>query len=256
MSLIDPAALESEVLGYRIFGVTRDKTPWRAAELIREHGVAVDSPVAELAWRIASRGYYAEQAGLVAAATLAAATDDAPLRLAFAAATGDEARHADAFYQYAHALDRELEPCRELFEPLDQALTELPYMGRMLVHTILEGAAADEFLLFEELFAADALGRIYHHVRRDEVQHVAIGLSYLSRATTTPPGREEFEAHGADWEQTGFRLCHLDAVAASFAPLLGRDADTVRRWFVRRHRVRLKAARLHDVVNSPMSEGR
>ncbi|MER6302620.1 ferritin-like domain-containing protein [Kitasatospora sp. NPDC001539] len=249
VALIGPEALETEALGYRIFGLGRDQEPWRAERLIREFGVTpADDERAELAWRVASRGYYAEQAGLVAAATLAAATDDAPLRLAFATAVGDEARHADAFYQYARTLDRELEPCAELLEPLDRTLTELPHMGRMLVHTILEGAAADEFLLLEKVFSGDSLGRIYHHVRRDEVRHVAIGLNYLGRATRTPGGREEFEAHGEQWHRTGFALCSLEPISRFFGPLVGRDAEAVERWFVRRHRARLKAARLHAIT--------
>lgn len=227
----------------------RDKAPWRVDELIREFGTAGDGDEGrQIAWRAASRGYYAEQAGLVAAAKLAAMTDDAPLRLAFAVATSDEARHADAFYRYARSVDRELEPCADLFQPLDQALSELPHMGRMLVHTILEGAAADEFILLEQMFSSNALGRIYHHVRRDEIQHVAIGLNYLARAAVTPEGKEEFEAFGAEWHRTGFQLCGLESLAQSLAPRVGRDAEAVQRWFLRRHRVRLKAARLHTVT--------
>lgn len=244
MTLLDPYNLDAEELAYRIFGVTRDKTPWRAADHIREVGLARDPVRLELAWRTASRGYYAEQAGLVAAATLAASTDDAPLRLSLAVATADEARHADAFYQYARAVNVELEPCQSPVRALDETLAQLPHMGRMLVHTILEGVAADEFILLSEVFTDDALGRIYHHVRRDEVQHIAIGLNYLARVTATAAGRDEFEAYGDEWQTVGLFLSRLEHIAEWLAPLTNRDTQTVKRWFVRRHRARIRAARL------------
>ncbi|MBC3839441.1 hypothetical protein GXW82_02155 [Streptacidiphilus sp. 4-A2] len=112
MSLLGPGTLEAEPLGYRIFGVARDKTPWRAAELIRDAASPRD-----LSWQNSVADGLAgllrgRQAGLVAAATLAAATDDAPLRFSFAAAVADEARHADALYQYARAVDRSWSPAR------------------------------------------------------------------------------------------------------------------------------------------------
>nr|MDT0659386.1 ferritin-like domain-containing protein [Micromonospora sp. DSM 115978] len=243
MALIDADDLDRDELAYRVFGVTRDKTPWRAADIIGRGPAVRDWDRAELAWRMSSRGYYAEQAGLVAAATLAAQTEDAPLRFSLALATADEARHADAFLQYARAVGGgEPEPeAVEIMEPLDEALTRLPYMGRALVHTMLEGFAADEFVLLREVFAGDPLGELYHHVRRDEIQHIAIGLNYLARESNTAAGREVWRESGPAWHEIGMRLTYLDAISASLAELTGREPDRVRHWFLRRHRARLRA---------------
>jgi hypothetical protein len=243
MPLIPAADLDNDALAYRVFGVTRDKTPWRAADIIG-HGLRRrDWDRTELAWRAASRGYYAEQAGLVAAATLAAHTEDAPLRFSLALATADEARHADAFYQYARALGGEPEPqAGELIEPLNQMLVSLPHQGRALVHTILEGLAADEFILFAEIFAGDPLADLYRAVRRDEIQHIAIGLNYLARAASKTSGRELWHEHGREWHDLGFGITSLDKIASSLSKLTGRDPDRVKSWFVRRHQARLRAA--------------
>jgi hypothetical protein len=242
MALIDARELDQDELAYRIFGVTRDKTPWRASEIIGRGPAVRDWDRAELAWRMSSRGYYAEQAGLVAAATLAAQTEDAPLRFSLALATADEARHADAFLQYARAVGGEPEPeAAELMEPLDAALTSLPYMGRALVHTMLEGFAADEFVLLREVFAGDPLGDLYHHVRRDEIQHIAIGLNYLTRESNTAAGQEQWREFGPQWHEIGMRLTYLDAISASLGELTGRKPNRVRHWFLRRHRARLRA---------------
>ncbi len=240
--LIQDRDLTAEALAYRLFGVTRDKAVWRAADILREDKLTADPRRAELAWRSASRGYYAEQAGLVAAAKLAADTQDAALRFGLALATADEARHADAFYQYAQTVGGELENCHEMIQPLDDALTELPHMGRALVHTMLEGFAADDFHLLAREFADDAIGRLYSYIRRDEVQHVAIGLCYLARESATPTGRELWASRGAHWHETGMRFTYLDAVARSHAAALGKDPAIIEQWLWRRHLARLSAA--------------
>ncbi|HLX48470.1 MAG TPA: ferritin-like domain-containing protein [Streptosporangiaceae bacterium] len=242
MALLPHYLVATESLAYRLFGVTRDKSVWRAQDILRAGEHTADPARAEIAWRSASRGYYAEQAGLVAAAKLAADTDDPVFRLGLALAAADEARHADAFYQYARAAGGELEDCHELIQPLDDALTGLPHLGRALVHTMLEGFAADDFHLLSMEFADDAIGALYGVIRRDEVQHVAIGLSYLARVSATRAGRELWAAHGAQWHATGLEFTYLDAVARSHARQLGRDPAAVRQWFWRRHRARLSAA--------------
>jgi len=244
MTLLDPAELDDDATAYRLFGFTRDKVSWHAADVIRSGGHRPGFEHAELAWRTASRGYYAEQAGLVAAARLATLTEDAPFRFSLALAAADEARHADAFYQYAKARGGEPEDCQELLEPLDSALTALPHLGRALVHTMLEGFAADEFLIFQQVFAGDALADLYHYVRRDENHHVAIGLSYLARASRTDEAREQWDAHGGEWHAIGCGLTFLDPVCVSLGGLTGRDPADLKAWFLRRHTDRLKAAGL------------
>ncbi|WBB80753.1 ferritin-like domain-containing protein [Micromonospora sp. WMMD882] len=242
MTLLRPDDLDGDELAYRIFQVTRDREPWRIEDVLRQGRFSTDPVRAERAWRVASAGYYAEQAGLVAAATLAAETEDAPLRFSLALATADEARHADAFYRYAKAVGGEPADALDTMQPLDDGLTALPYMGRALVHTMLEGLAADEFVLLGEVFAGDPLGRLYHHVRRDEIRHVAIGLNYLARATRTAQGRDAWQAHAQQWHDIGYGLTGLEQVAAALAEHTGRDAAAVQAWFLRRHRARLTAA--------------
>jgi len=133
-------------------------------------------------------------------------------------------------------------PCQEMVQPLDDALAGLPHMGRALVHTMLEGFAADDFHLLSLAYADDTIGQLYSYIRRDEVQHVAIGLSYLARQSATRAGRDLWTAHAAQWHAAGLEFTYLDAVARSHAAQLGRDPAAVRQWFWRRHRARLSAA--------------
>lgn len=242
MVLIRHEHLEEDAVAYRVFGVTRDKSLWRAADVLRGARFTGDEKWAHHLWQLASRGYYAEQAGLVAAATLAAHTEDAGFRFGLALAAADEARHADALYQYARAIGGEPEDCAEIVQPLDDALVALPHMGRALVHTMLEGVAADEFLLLRRQLADDPLGELYHLIRRDEVQHVAIGLTYLARASATPDGRAAWKANADQWHADGMKLIYLDAMARMHADDLGVPPAALEAWFLRRHHARLKAA--------------
>jgi hypothetical protein len=242
MVLIRHENLEDDPVAYRIFSAARDKSPWRVADVLREGPLTADPVRAELLWKFASRGYYSEQAGLVAAATLAAFTEDAPLRFGLALAVADEARHADALYQYARTIGGEPEDCAELLQPLDDALVALPHMGRVLVHTLLEGVAADEFHLLRQQFADDALGRLYGFIRRDEVLHVAIGLNYLTRESATAAGRETWRAHAAHWHEIGMQFTYLDQLAHLHADLVGWPPAALKSWFLRRHYTRLRAA--------------
>jgi hypothetical protein len=241
MGLLRPEALDADELTYRIFGLGRDNTPWRVEDVVASGSFTRDAKRSELAWKLASRGYYAEQAGLVAAATLAVQTEDTALRFSLATAVSDEARHADAFYRYASVVGGEPEECQEMVEPLDEGLTALPYLGKALVHTMLEGFAADEFLLLREVFADDPLGRLYHHIRHDEVRHIAIGMNYLARESRTPAGREAWREHGEEWIGTGLALTGLAGVAKWLGALTGREPAAVHDWFLHRHRIRLRA---------------
>jgi hypothetical protein len=242
MPLLRPEELIADAPAYRLFELGRDFAPWRVEEVITNGPFTKDRDKAAVAWRTASRGYYAEQAGLVAAATLVAQTDDAALRFSLATATSDEARHADAFYQYARMVGGEPEECQNLLEPLDHGLTQLPYMGKALVHTMLEGFAADEFIILSQLFADDVLGQLYRLVRQDEIRHVAIGLNYLARESRSPRGRDAWHEFGSQWIDAGIGLIGLEAVCTSLGALTGQDGVVLHQWFLRRHRVRLRAA--------------
>lgn len=252
MPLLRPEEFAVDPTAYRIFGLSRDFAPWHAEEIIKNGPFTKDRDKAALAWRTASRGYYAEQAGLVAAATLAAQTDDVALRFSLATATSDEARHADAFYQYARMVGGEPEDCQNLLDPLDHGLAQLPYMGKALVHTMLEGFAADEFIFFAQLFADDALGQLYRFVRRDEIRHIAIGLNYLARESRSPRGRDVWHECGSRWINAGIGLTHLEAVCTSLGELTCQDGVALHQWFLRRHRARLWAAGIEspkEVIN-------
>jgi len=242
MALLRPEHLDADQLTYRIFGSGRDNAPWRTADVLGSIPFTGDPARAQLGWQLASRGYYAEQAGLVAAASLAAATDDTALRFSLATAAADEARHADAFYRYAVAVGGEPEECRDEVQPLDDGLEALPYLGKVLVHTMLEGFAADEFLILRDVFADDPLGRLYHHIRRDEIRHVAIGLNYLTRTSATAEGRQAWRESGPEWTAIGLALTNLAGAARWLAGLTRRDPEAVHGWFLRRHRARLVAA--------------
>jgi hypothetical protein len=242
MTLLRPEHLDTDELTYRIFGLGRDNVPWRAVDVLDAGPLVVQGERAELAWRLSSRAYYAEQAGLVAAASLAAQTEDTALRFSLATATADEARHADAFYQYARRVGGgEPEECLERSEPLDDMLGSLPYLGKAAVHTLLEGLAADEFILLRDVFADDPLGRLYQLVRTDEVRHIAIGMNYLCRELASPAGRETWAEHGAEWLDTGIEITGLERLSRWLGELTGREPAAVHRWFLHRHRTRLRA---------------
>jgi hypothetical protein len=242
MNLLRPDDFTRLPRSYRVFTLGRDNEPWRVEDVLRSTPFTPDPERAELAWLIASRGYYAEQAGLVAAATLAAATDDTMLRFSLATAASDEARHADAFYAYAAAVGGDIDECQRELDPLQDGLTALPYLGKALVHTMLEGFAADEFVLLRQVFADDPLGRLYHHVRRDEIRHVAIGLDYLARSSRTGADRDRWHAHGGQWLEIGMELTNLAGMCGWLAGMVGQDPADLESWFLRRHLARLKAA--------------
>lgn len=244
MPLLPHEDLDSDATAYRVFELGRDTSPWRVKDILAEGRFTRDPHLSELAWRLSSYGYYTEQAGLVAAAELAAETEDAALRFSLATAVADEARHADAFLTYAKAVGGRPDDCREALEPLSATLGSLPYLGKAVVHTMLEGFAADQFLLLGRLFHEDSLGELYRHVRADEIRHVAIGLNYLARQSRSPAHREQWREHAAEWLDTAVGTAGVGDLAEGFSALLGLDGTALEQWFLRRHRARLKAAAL------------
>ncbi|HEY0636136.1 MAG TPA: hypothetical protein VGD67_00690 [Pseudonocardiaceae bacterium] len=245
MTLLRPELDHLDDAGYQLFRRAQRREPWSATEIIGRDRTALDDSVAETAWHLASTGYYAEQAGLVAAAELAAETEDFALRMGLATAVADEARHADAFLTYALARgDGALAEVHAsgYLDDLHGRLNEAAYLEKCLLHTLLEGLAADEFVVLQQVFTDDPLGTIYRHVRSDEVRHVAIGLDYLRRSYADPATREEWDAHGAEWERRCLELANLRGVSEGLGALLGRPAEQLERWFVGRHRARLRGA--------------
>lgn len=242
MALLQADKSEFGTQSYQLFTSAQERAPWSARELIGSGKTTLDEAGLERAWFSASIGYYTEQAGLVAAAELAGQTEDAMLRLGLASAVADEARHADAFLTYAVARGGEIADCAD--EPylgdLHGTLSSASYLQKCLLHTMLEGFAADEFILLQRIFAGDPLGAIIRHVRADEIRHVAIGLDYLRRSYANPRHRPEWDAHGEQWQQKAVELTNLPASAPALGALVGRDPEELERWFMRRHRARLR----------------
>jgi hypothetical protein len=244
MSLLRPDELYTDPVAYKLFRSALEQVPWDVGEILSRKPAASDDRRAELGWRLASRSYYAEQAGLVTAAALAAETDDIAYRFDMAAATADEARHADAFLRYAEHVGGSAESCVAEISPLDEQLRSLPYLGKALAHTVLEGFAADEFLLLKRYFRDDRLGEIYHYVRRDETRHVAVGVSYLARALRDDRVREEYREHSREWLAVVRQYADVEDIADMVAGLTGQDSTVLARWLHTRHRNRMSAMNL------------
>jgi hypothetical protein len=236
---------------YALFGKAQQREPWSARDLIADGRTALDEQGVERAWMSASLGYYTEQAGLIAAAELAAQTTDITLRMGLATAVADEARHADAFLTYAVARGGDVADCagEPYLGELHAILSSAGYLEKCLLHTMFEGLAADEFVLLQEVFAGDPLAAIIRHVRGDEIRHVAIGLEYLRRSWDDPRDRDEWRADGASWERRGLELMNLPAAMEDLGSLLGRPPKQLERWFMRRHRARLRGAGIGPTRN-------
>lgn len=243
MSLLRPDELSSNQVAYKLFRSALEQIPWDVGEILSRESTS-DDPRAELGWRLASRSYYAEQAGLITAAALAAETDDVAYRFDMAAAAADEARHADAFLRYAEHVGGAAESCLQEMSGLDDLLSSLPYLGKALAHTVLEGFAADEFLLLKHYFRGDHLADIYHFVRRDETRHVAVGVSYIARALRDDRVRDEYRAHSAEWLANCRKYADVDDLGHVIAGLTGQDPAVVARWFHARHHNRMSAMNL------------
>ena len=224
MTLLTPEIERLDDASYGLFLRAQRREPWSARELIGSGATDLDADRLELAWAVASQGYYAEQAGLIAAAELAAATEDLPYRLCLATAVADEARHSDAFLAYAVARGGEPAACQENLDELHRGLSAAGYLEKVLLHTMLAG--------------------IYRSVRADEIRHVAIGLDYLRRSTADPRVREEWADGVTRWERHGLELIDLPAISGWLAGVLGGSPHRVAAWFQRRHRARLAGAGL------------
>ncbi|HXL93432.1 MAG TPA: ferritin-like domain-containing protein [Streptosporangiaceae bacterium] len=244
MALLQADKHQFGTQSYQLFTRAQERAPWSARELIGSGKTALDGPGLERAWYSASMGYYTEQAGLVAAAELAGQTEDAMLRLGLATAVADEARHADAFLTYAVARGGDIADCADegYLGELHGTLSSASYLEKCLLHTMLEGFAADEFILLQRIYAGDPLGAIIRFIRADEIRHVAIGLDYLRRSYADPRDRAEWDAHGIEWEQEAVELTNLPAAAPSLGDLLGQQPRDLERWFMRRHCARMRGA--------------
>ncbi|HEU4423658.1 MAG TPA: ferritin-like domain-containing protein [Pilimelia sp.] len=244
MTLLVPEIERLDETSYRLFHRAQQRQPWSARELIGAGRTELMDDRLELAWTVASQGYYAEQAGLVAAAELAAETEDLPYRLCLATAVADEARHSDAFLAYAVARGGGLAACQDETQELHRRLSTAGYLEKCLLHTMLEGFAADEFVMLHRAFAGDPLSDIYRSVWGDEIRHVAIGLDYLRRSVADPRVREQWRGGFAEWERRGLEFVDVPVVSEWVGTLVGASPRRITTWFLRRHRARLRGAGL------------
>jgi hypothetical protein len=193
----------------------------------------------ELVWWMASQGCYAEQTGLVMASKLLAEADDLPARLCLATAVSDEAKHAEVFARYALLLGNAISPPDTYVNEMFNSLNGISdFISLFLVHTLLEGLAADEFRLLIRAFEGDLFGTIHEYVLRDEARHVAMGLDYLAPRVTA--------AVHDGWDLAKFEQQALTVSGVANSPfttlasLTGDHPDNLRNWFLTRHKARMK----------------
>ncbi len=250
MTMLQASQSDFRERGFRLYEQARDRSSWNPRTDIdwgRPSAMSVDRQ--HLAWEIASQSVYAEQAGLLFASKLLQATDDLPTRLGLATAVSDEAKHSEVFARYAlragESVAAPREPVQDLFAGLGQLDDPT---GAFLVHTFLEGYAADEFMIFSRAFADDVLGDVYSFVRRDEARHVVIGLTYLAKHLRRFD-IDEARAMIARYSEVALRISGLHGPGAAefLCGLAGRTDKELYGWFEVRHQAR---------ANRILSEGR
>lgn len=196
----------------------------------------------EVGWQLASQGVYAEQVGLLVAATLLQETDDLTARFALATAVSDEAKHSEAFMRYARAAGGEVvdmgEPVQRIFDGLYSL--EDP-IDRFMAHTLLEGFAADEFAVLGELFAGDPLGELYRIIRKDETRHVALGLVHMQQLATDEDTRAEIAERLPRVDRVAEGIGDLAAVGESFGRIFDIDGAALEANLRHKHRIRLES---------------
>lgn len=192
------------------------------------------------AWYITSQGSHAEQIGMLTAAQLLDRTDDYGTRLCLGAAVADEAKHSEVLARYAVRIGGSVQPPAGHVDGIFSAFDECDdFLGRFLIHTMLEGFAADEFGIFVRIFRGDPLSAIYDHLRRDELRHVAMGLDYLSRKLDSADALEAFDLDR--YERIGLRATGITPESFGWlAELDGTSPVELSSWFMSRHEARMK----------------
>lgn len=156
---------------------------WQWEDLPWNTPVKLTEEQLKLSHYLASQSTYAEEAGLLIAAKLCRVIEDRDLRRLMAQQAAEEARHSEVFERYAQTRFGHTSPPTPSIEKLLTTLESIENPNQlMLIHTMLEGVALDQFGLFYEAYQGDLLGEIYQAVRTDEANHVAMGIQYLKRA--------------------------------------------------------------------------
>jgi hypothetical protein len=235
--------MDCDTRSSRLYARARQRGGWQVGAVVAGlDRPGLDAEWAEWAWQLTSSSVYAEQTGLVVAASLLQDVDELTARMCLATAVSDEAKHVEVFATAAELLGGSVLPVRPAAETAYAELIALDdWMDRFVVHTMLEGFAMDEFALFMRALGDSAVEQVYAHVRRDEIAHVAMGLDYLTARLPDPAfagTRERFD----ELEQFAFRVGGVDdAFFINLAPFAGRTPEDFRRAFVDRHRHRMRA---------------
>jgi hypothetical protein len=165
----------------RYYRMARDSYDWQPQSNIRwVDDSLIPEKHREISLLLASTGSYTEEIGLLMCAKLLLAFGDCATRFALATQVSDEAKHSEAFSIYALRygggyVTMPDEPIH-LLSQLDTI--ENP-VGLMIIHTLLEGLALDQFKLLRAAFFDSPLGQIYAHVAKDEARHVAMGVDCI-----------------------------------------------------------------------------
>lgn len=193
----------------------------------------------ELACRIASQSSHAEQIGMLTAAALLLQATDPVTRLALATAVRDESVHVHAFSTYAAARGGGVDAPVEAHEATQDWLlgAEMGFLDRLLMHTLAEGFATDQFYYLSRAFSDDLLGRIYSGVLSDESRHVRLGMEAVACHVSTNEVAIDFEAAG----ERALRLSGTgDEMFAGVAEIAGTSMGRVRERYLRRLSQRLQ----------------
>lgn len=206
-----------------------------------ESPVRIPENLIDTAWYITSQSSFAEQTGMMGAASLMIEAPDVATQLCYSTAVQDEAIHVEAFSRSAIRLKGTVKPvANHIREQRRIALDpDRSYLTRLTIHTLLEGYATDEFSIFADVFNNDLLGEIYTHVYSDESRHVRIGLSCIRKLLGEPRMTECFsvaEAEALAAQAAG--LC--EELWNGLAAISGRTPEEIRRWFDERHQSRME----------------
>jgi hypothetical protein len=193
----------------------------------------------ELACRIASQSSHAEQIGMLTAAALLLQASDPVTRLALATAVRDESVHVHAFSTYAAARGGRVDAPVKAHDAIEDWLlgVEMGFLDRLLMHTLAEGFATDQFYYLSLAFQDDLLGKIYKGVLSDESRHVRLGMEAVACHLSTEKVTINFEAAG----ERALRLSGTnDEMFAGVAEIAGTSMGRVRERYLRRLSQRLQ----------------
>jgi hypothetical protein len=193
----------------------------------------------ELACRLASQSSHAEQIGMLTAAALLLQATDPVTRLALATAVRDESIHVHTFSTYAAARGGRIDAPVKAHDAIQDWLlgAEMGFLDRLLMHTLAEGFATDQFYYLSRAFHDDLLGNIYSGVLSDESRHVRLGMEAVARHASTEQAAINFEAAG----ERALRLSGTnDEMFAGVAEIAGTTTGRVRERYLRRLSQRLK----------------